>query len=403
MKRSTYRDRDYPFGQTMLTLRSAMGLSQAGLADFLGISRRAVGEWEAGSKYPRVEHLKQFITLAVQQQVFPTGRESESIRALWSAARQKVLLDETWLAALLELPPNEDDAGEIQTAVQSASPRLEWGDALTVPAYYGREWELSLLTEWVVEEHCRAVSILGLGGIGKSALAVTLMHRVADHFDYVIWRSLRDTPTCEAFFADLLQILAPRALTEESTAVEQYLKMLMEQMRQSRVLLVLDNLESILTEGEGSGQMLPEYEALERFLQQTAASDHQSCVLLTSREKPSVLIALEGNQSPVRALRLARLDAQACEALLAEKGVTGTMEERVRLIESYTGNPLALKIVAQTIVDLFDGDPALFLEQGEVIFGGVRDLLSQQFARLSALEQSILLWLAILRESIYPG
>ena len=52
MPRHSYREYDYTFGQTMLTLRTSMGLSQAGLAELLGISRRAVGEWEAGSNYP---------------------------------------------------------------------------------------------------------------------------------------------------------------------------------------------------------------------------------------------------------------------------------------------------------------------------------------------------------------
>ena len=169
-------------------------------------------------------------------------------------------------------------------------------------------------------------------------------------------------------------------------------------MRSTRALLVLDNLESVLEEDESSGRMRPGYEALERFLHQSAETKHQSCVLLTSREKPSDLMAQEGNRSPVRALRLARLDVDACQALLAEKGVTGTSPERARLIDMYTGNPLALKIVAQTIVDLFNGEIAPFLEQGEVIFGGVRALLSEQFVRLSSLEQTILLWLAILRE-----
>ncbi len=40
------------------------------------------------------------------------------------------------------------------------------------------------------------------------------------------------------------------------------------------------------------------------------------------------------------------------------------------------------------------------VEQGEVVFGSVRELLHEQFARLSALEQSVLLWLAILREPV---
>jgi hypothetical protein len=127
-------------------------------------------------------------------------------------------------------------------------------------------------------------------------------------------------------------------------------------------------------------------------------TEHQSCLLFTSREKPTDLAALEGNQSFVRVLRLARLESKPCEQLLAEKGVAGTDTERARLIDTYAGNPLALKIVAQTIVELFGGEIAPFLEQGEVVFGGVRQLLDEQFERLSALEQTVFYWLAILRE-----
>src|SRR5438309_11696209 len=89
MKRSSYGERDYAFGQTMLTLRTNIGLTQAGLADLLGVSRRAVGEWEAGSSYPTSHHMQHVITLGVQQQAFPPGREAEEIRALWKAAHQK--------------------------------------------------------------------------------------------------------------------------------------------------------------------------------------------------------------------------------------------------------------------------------------------------------------------------
>jgi hypothetical protein len=57
-------------------------------------------------------------------------------------------------------------------------------------------------------------------------------------------------------------------------------------------------------------------------------------------------------------------------------------------------------IVAETIVELFGSEIAPFLEQGEVVFGSVRELLDEQFARLSADEQTVLLWLAILREPV---
>src|SRR6266852_2660343 len=97
VKSYSYRERDYAFAQLMLTLRTTIGLTQAGLGERLGVSRRAVAEWEAGLSYPKAERLKEFITLCVRTSAFPAEREEEEIRALWKAAHQKVLLDEAWL------------------------------------------------------------------------------------------------------------------------------------------------------------------------------------------------------------------------------------------------------------------------------------------------------------------
>ncbi len=409
MKGSSYRDRDYAFGQAMLTLRITIGLTQAGLAKHLDVSRKAVGEWEAGLTYPKAEHLKAFIALAVEQQAFPAGLEEAEIRAFWQASRQKVLLDKAWLAALLPhaevspiSQPTEETIGTTSVLAPPArgGPRVDWGDAPAVTTFYGREWELTLLTSWVVEERCRVVSVLGLGGIGKSALASRVMHRVAERFEVVIWRSLRDAPACETLLDECLQVLAPQALRNVSVSLERRLGFLLEHLRRTRVLLVLDNLEALLEEGQGTGHMRPGYEGYARLLRRMAETEHQSCLLLTSREKPGDLVPLEGSRAPVRALRLARLDADSCKQLLAEKEVAGTVAEQTRLIEAYAGNPLALKIVAQSIVDLFDGQIAPFLEQGEVVFGGVRELLDEQYARLADLEQTVLCWLAIVREPV---
>src|SRR6266566_9602302 len=76
MKRSSYGERDYAFGQAMLTLRTAIGLTQADLAEFLGVSRKAVGGWESGGSYPKAEHLKALLALAVTHQAFAAGREA---------------------------------------------------------------------------------------------------------------------------------------------------------------------------------------------------------------------------------------------------------------------------------------------------------------------------------------
>src|SRR5436305_4911465 len=97
----SYSDRDYTFGQAVLKLRSKIGLTQERLGKLLGISGRAISEWETGSSYPKAERLKALIELAVQYQAFPPEHEAEEIHVLWKAAHQKVLLDGHWLCLLL--------------------------------------------------------------------------------------------------------------------------------------------------------------------------------------------------------------------------------------------------------------------------------------------------------------
>ena len=409
MTKSSYREPDYAFGQRMLTLRLAIGLTQAGLADHLGVSRHAVGGWETGQTYPTADHLKHLITLALQQHAFAAGHEAAEIRDLWRAAHQKVLLDERWLHALLSRPAARSVAtpvvqtshvDSVDAAPTSGECRLDWGDALDVPTFYGRAEELALLSRWVVAERCRVVSVLGMGGVGKSALAVTVMHRVAPQFAVVIWRSLRDAPACDALVADCLQVLAPHALRDLPDALDGRLRLLMEQLRERRVLLVLDNLEMLLEEGTGTGRMRAGFEGYARLLRRIGETAHRSCLLLTSREKPAELVPMEGTRSPVRAVRLGGLDADAGGQILVEKDVAGSPHDRARLVEVYGGNPLALKIVAQSIVALFGGEIVPFLEQGEVVFGGVRELLDEQVERREALEQRVFFWLAILREPV---
>src|SRR5215472_9741131 len=99
--RTSYTRRDATFSQAILELRTTMVLTQSKLGALLGLSRQAVGEWEASRNFPRTEHLKALIVLAVQRRAFPARRESEAIHALWKKAHQKQQIDEYWLDALL--------------------------------------------------------------------------------------------------------------------------------------------------------------------------------------------------------------------------------------------------------------------------------------------------------------
>jgi hypothetical protein len=265
------------------------------------------------------------------------------------------------------------------------------------------------------------VSLLGVGGIGKSALSVNLVYRLSGHFEVVIVRSLRDAPSCEALLNDCLRVLSPlsqrlhvpagQARGEGTSSLpmptERCLNLLLSLLRKARVLIILDNLECLLQEENVRGHFRPGFEGYGLLLHRVVETVHQSCLLLTSREKPAELRLLGGRYSSVRSLRLTGLDAVACKLLLEEKGLApgytlggGISPEQARLVELYGGNPLALKIVAETIVDLFGGEIGKFLTTGTVIFGSITVLLDEQFARLSALEKTVLYGLAIVPE---PG
>src|SRR5439155_1334283 len=209
-----------------------------------------------------------------------------------------------------------------------------------------------------------------------------------------------DAPALEVVLDDCLRVLSLQLHTIVPATLEQRLGLLLERLRKTRTLVVLDNLECLLLEGDPRGHFRPGFEGYGRLLHRMVETSHQGCLLLTSREKPADLRLMESRYSKMRSLRLEGLDVAACQQLFVEKEVGGTKEDVESLIQAYGGNPLALSIVAETILDLFSGEMGLFLAGSVVIFGSITDLLDEQFARISALEKMVLCWLAIVREPV---
>ena len=76
MKRHSYRERDYTFGQTMLTLRTSIGLTQAGLGS------KSCASSQRDSRSPRSPHTCVFVSIRPMPTCVPSTRSWESPHAV---------------------------------------------------------------------------------------------------------------------------------------------------------------------------------------------------------------------------------------------------------------------------------------------------------------------------------
>jgi WD40 repeat protein len=279
--------------------------------------------------------------------------------------------------------------------------RRDWGEAIDVSIFYGRTTELDTLTTWIMADRCRLVAILGMGGIGKTSLVVKFAQQQQNSFDCLVWRSLFNAPLLTDLLADLIQSLSPQPIVRPLTNIPAQISELLNLLQQQRCLVILDNMESIFQQGTTVGAYLPGYENYRDLLKKLVEINHQSCVMLTSREKPAEIAGGEGPVTPVRSLPLPGLTLPDGQALFADRGlVTAADRDVQKVLEHYGGNPLALKIVAAGIQEMLGGEIHLLLphlQTSLLQFTNIDDILRRQLARTSPAEQIVLYWLMVNR------
>lgn len=266
--------------------------------------------------------------------------------------------------------------------------KINLEDAPAILTCSDRTTELSTLEHWIVKDRCRIVELLGISGIGKTALSLWLIDQIKINFDYIIYLTLCFSPTLERTLTNLLENFSET--TEIPQQLEGKISQLLKYLRQHRCLIILDDVQMLFSPGKLAGEYQASLENYPLFFKRIAEIEHSSCFLLISAEQLQEFTQLKKGDRSVRSLVLNSLGIAAKEIL--KQYELSDEDQWERLINLYQGNPLWLEMTAMMIQDLFAGNVADFLEyKSLIICDALKAAIQRQWQRLTPQEQAIMI------------
>lgn len=305
--------------------------------------------------------------------------------------RQKVsrFIDEQ-----INQPPKEHSSSNLSVS-QSKQQYCNWTTAPSIKHFVGRNQELSTLDSWSRDPDCRLIVVSGMTGAGKTSLVTEFANSIKEDFDYVIWFSLSQLPSLIELLNKYLKIIAGDSDTRESLKPQELSFLLSEFidcLKQQKILLVLDSLQSILEVSQTSVSYRKDFEAYGQFLRSVISTNHQSLLVTTSSIKPKLLEYYASNQ--VRFLDLKGFDRQTTIRFLNRADAPLAELELIQLSENLRSNPQLLKI-AHNHLDLFSEEDSEQVIEDLSLLKAIKDLMEQELSYLSNLDKEIIYWLAI--------
>ncbi len=166
-----------------------------------------------------------------------------------------------------QLPGSElaEKSGDASHSFVHDSHSIGWGGIPHPGPFYGREQELAELERWIVNDSCRMIAVLGMGGIGKTSLTIALTDQVKKIFDAVFWESLQNAPPLKSILQDCIQFLSHQQRTTLPEGTDNLISLLLRLLHERHCLIVLDNIESVLQGGIYASQYRPGYEEYGTF------------------------------------------------------------------------------------------------------------------------------------------
>jgi tetratricopeptide (TPR) repeat protein/transcriptional regulator with XRE-family HTH domain len=295
--------------------RTGLGLTQAALAEKAGLSEQAISVLERGTRRrPRVDTVRSLTTAL--------GLNAAEAAKFMAVARGKAR-------------PAATLAPDARQPVAIASLPMPWQLPPAIPDFTGRGAQLEAVMSALRDpdgSHRGAVGLVavtGMGGIGKTALAVRAAHKLVDSYpDGHLYLNLRGYgPGRPIATSDALgQLLRSLGLDVQLIPedVEEAAALLRSQLARRRVLMLLDN----------------------------ATDVHHVMPLLPGSPGSAAIITSRGSMAALPGARLIRLDALSeTESVDLLSGVVGqdrvaAEPEAAESLTRFAGRlPLAVRLI----------------------------------------------------------
>ncbi|MBP0015491.1 MAG: hypothetical protein J7545_06075 [Roseofilum sp. SBFL] len=206
------------------------------------------------------------------------------------------------------------------------------GDALPqINHWQGRTQELATIHGWLDDDNRKLGIIVGIAGMGKTALAVKV-YREREDFTGKYWAELGELPRLASLARQVLrELVGIDGDIVEKMPNARLSEILVRELQRQRFLLVLDNFESVV----GDEDYL-------HFLQRWLGSCHQTEILVTTQVEPRLSW---GEKPQILPLKRGLSNSEGAQ-LLAARGVEEPLEEREQFSQKVSGHPLTLSLAA---------------------------------------------------------